>query len=234
MDKQPNGRGLLVLMLLALLGGVMLIAALYAIFLVAPVENRMGIIQKVFYFHVPSAYAMYLSFFTCAVASGLYLGSRQERWDALGLAAAEVGSLFCLVVLLTGPLWAKKAWGVYWLWEPRLTSTLLAGLIYFAYLTLRMLGASGEVERRFAAALGIFGALDIPVIHFAVNKWRGVHPTVITGRGGGLAPEMWPALLLSFLLFTVITILLIWLRTRSEALKRRLLALEAEATYNQG
>jgi heme exporter protein C len=228
MNTNDKTRAAIGIPALAFTGAALLVGALYAIFVTAPVENRMGIIQKIFYFHVPSAYAMYLSFMVCAVASWLYLLKSKEHWDALGLASAEVGSLFCVIVLVTGPLWAKKAWGVYWLWEPRLTSTLLAGLIYFAYLALRSLGSSGEVERRFAAALGIIGALDIPVIHLAVYQWRGVHPTVITARGGGLASDMWPALILGFLLFTVLALLLIWLRTRSEILKRRLLALEAE------
>lgn len=228
-DREKAVHAPIPLIITAVLGAVAVIAALYAVFVVAPVENRMGIIQKVFYFHVPSAYAMYLSYATCAVASVLYLTKSQERWDTLAVAAAEVGSLFCFIVLTTGPLWAKKAWGVYWLWEPRLTSTLLTGLIYFAYLTLRSLSTSGGTERRFAAALGIVGALNIPTIHFAVYRWRGIHPAVITRGGGGLSDQMWPALILGFVLFTIIAVLLIWLRTRTEALRRRVHAFEAEA-----
>jgi heme exporter protein C len=230
-DASPKstGRGVLPLALLALLAAVALVASLYAIFFMAPVERQMGIVQKIFYFHVPSAYAMYLSFITCAIASGLYLATAKEQWDALGVAGAEAGSLFCAIVLITGPLWARKAWGVFWTWEPRLTSTLLIGLVYFAYLSLRALGASGEVERRFAAALGVVGALDIPIIHYAVYRWRGIHPAVITSGGGGMVDTMWPALVCGFLFFTLLAAVLIWLRARSEALRRCLRALEADA-----
>jgi heme exporter protein C len=203
--------------------------ALYAIFVVAPVELQMGIVQKVFYFHVPGAYAMYLSFLTCAVSSGLYLAYRRELHDAVAVAGAEVGALFCVMVLVTGPLWARKAWGVYWTWDPRLTTTLLTGMIFFAYLVLRSLGETGEVERRFAAGLAVLGALNIPVIHYSVGQWRGAHPTVITGKGGGMAPEMVPALALGFVLFTLLAFLLILMRVRSERLNQRLRMVETEA-----
>jgi heme exporter protein C len=214
---------------LTLLTGALLLAALYAIFVVAPVERQMGIVQKIFYFHVPSAYAMYVGFGLCAVCSALYLVKRQARWDAWAVASAEVGALFCLVVLTTGPLWARKAWGVYWTWDPRLTTTLLAGMIFFSYLVLRSFGGATEVERRFAAGLAIVGVLDLPVIHYSVQRWRGTHPTVITGKGGGIAPDMVPALLLGFCLFTVLVVTLIWLRARHEQLWQRVQALEVEA-----
>jgi len=189
---------------------------LYAIFVVAPVEQRMGIVQKIFYFHVPSAYAMYIGFGASAVGSAGYLLKRDPKWDALGVAGAEVGTLFCLIVLLTGPLWARKAWGVWWTWDPRLTTTLLAGMVFAAYLALRSLGDAGEVEKRFAAGLALFGLVDLPLIHYSVQRWRGVHPTVITGKGGGLESEMYWALGLSFVAFTGLAALLIWARASVE------------------
>ncbi len=206
-----------------------LCATLYEIFGVAPVELQMGIVQKIFYFHVPSAYAMYLGFTVSAVASAVFLATRNERWDAIAIAGAEVGSLFCLVVLVTGPLWARKAWGTFWTWDPRLTTTLLAGMVFFAYLVLRSFGSVGEVEKRFAAGLAVFGLLDLPIIHFSVQRWRGTHPTVITGNGGGLHPDMRPALFISFFLFTLLAALLIWQRARIERLRQRYEALEIEA-----
>jgi len=191
-------------------------ATLYTIFVVAPVEKQMGIVQKIFYFHVPSAYAMYLGFGASAVGSAMYLLKRDARWDALGVAGAEVGTLFCVIVLLTGPLWARKAWGVWWTWDPRLTTTLLAGMIFAAYLALRSMGNAGEVEKRFAAGLALFGLIDLPLIHYSVQRWRGVHPTVITGKGGGLESEMYWALGLSFIAFTGLAVLLIWARASAE------------------
>ena len=191
-------------------------ASLYAIFIVAPVEQQMGIVQKIFYFHVPSAYAMYIGFGVSAVGSAVYLLKRDPRWDALGVAGAEVGMLFCSIVLLTGPLWARKAWGVWWTWDPRLTTTLLVGMIFAAYLALRSMGDAGEVEKRFAAGLALFGLVDLPLIHYSVQRWRGVHPTVITGKGGGLESEMYWALGLSFIAFTGLAVLLIWARASVE------------------
>ena len=189
---------------------------LYLVFVVAPVEKQMGIVQKIFYFHVPSAYAMYLGFVISAVGSAMYLIKRSPKWDALGVAGAEVGMLFCVIVLLTGPLWARKAWGVWWTWDPRLTTTLLAGMIFAAYLALRSMGGAGEVEKRFASGLALFGLVDLPLIHYSVQRWRGVHPTVITGKGGGLESEMYWALSMSFIAFTGLAILLIWSRASVE------------------
>jgi heme exporter protein C len=145
------------------------------------------------------------------------------------LAAAEVGMLFCVVVLISGPLWARKAWGVWWTWDPRLTSTLLEAMIFFAYLVLRAFGTLGDVEKRFAAGLAVVGLLNIPVIKYSVQRWRGTHPTVISGKGGGIHPDMRPALLLGFALFLVLAIALIWVRARSERLRQRITALELEA-----
>jgi heme exporter protein C len=214
---------------LLVLSALLVVAALYQIFAVAPVEQQMGIVQKIFYFHMPTWYAMYIGFLSCAVCSGVYLWRRSDRWDAVAVASAEVGMLFCLIGLISGPLWARKAWGVWWTWDPRLTATLLEAMIFFAYLVLRSFGTLGDVEKRFAAGLAILGVLDIPVIRYSVQRWRGTHPTVVTGKGGGLAPEMWPPLLLSFALFTALVVALIWVRARSERTRQRLLALEQEA-----
>lgn len=218
-------------LLLGLLGLCVLLvpAALYAIFAYAPIEAQMGIVQKIFYFHVPSWNAMYIGFATCSVCSAIYLSKHDDRWDALAVAGAEVGMVFCIAGLITGPLWARKAWGVYWTWDPRLTSTLLEAMIFFAYLVLRSFGAIGEVEKRFAAGLAVIGLLDIPIIKYSVQRWRGTHPTVITGKGGGLAPQMWPAFWMGMLLFVLLAVALIWIRTRGERLRQRLAALELEA-----
>ena len=218
--------GLIVLLALtALLAPV----SLYYIFAYAPIEQQMGVVQKIFYFHVPCANAMYLGFGLCSLASIVYLVKRDERWDAVAVAAAEVGMLFCMTVLITGPLWGRKAWGVYWTWDPRLTSTLLEAMVFFAYLVLRSFGSLGEVEKRFAAGLAIIGLLDIPVIKFSVQRWRGTHPTVISGKGGGIHPDMRPALLFGFLFILALAAALIWLRARAERTRHRVASLELEA-----
>lgn len=227
--ERSSSRSTLILQILIALTAVLALITLYEIFVVAPVEKQMGIVQKIFYFHVPSAYAMYIGFGVSAVASAVYLAKRDDRWDALAVAGAEVGSLFCLIVLVTGPFWARKAWGTFWTWDPRLTTTLLAGMIYFAYVVLRSFGGAGEVEKRFAAGLAIFGLLDMPIIHYSVQRWRGTHPTVITGKGGGLHPDMYPALFLSFGLFTLLATILIWQRARAELQAQKLAAIESDA-----
>jgi heme exporter protein C len=196
---------------------------IYVIFLRAPIEMRMGIVQKIFYFHVPAAYSMYLGATACFVGSVGYLVKPTDLWDGLGRAGAEIAVTFGAMVLISGPLWAAKAWGFFWTWDPRLTTALLSVLVYVAYLVLRGFAGDGEGERKFAAALGILGAANLPIIHFSVQKWGGQHPQVITGKGGGLqSPEMKLALGLSFLAFTLFVAALLWVRTRQKMLQSRI------------
>ena len=206
------------------------VAAIDVIFFRAPVEKTMGIVQKVFYFHVPAAYSMYLGAAACFVGSVGYLLRPNSFWNALGRAGAESATVFGAIVLTTGPLWAAKAWGYYWTWDPRLTTALLSVLIYVAYLVLRAFTGDGEGERRFAAALVVLGAANLPIIHFSVQKWSGQHPTVITSKGGGLQhPDMKLALTLGFCAFTLFVIMLLWARIRIELLRSRLARAEEDA-----
>lgn len=209
---------------------MLMLASLGTIFFVAPVEAQMGVVQKLFYFHVPSAYAMYVGFGLAAVGSAGYLIKRTDGWDALAVASAEVGLLFAVIVLTTGPLWARKAWGVWWTWDPRLTTTLLAALIFASYLVLRGFGEAGEAEKRFAAGLAVVGLLDLPLIHYSVQRWRGQHPTVITSKGGGLHPDMYLALWMSLAAFTCLVATLIWARARAERTAQRARELQMIAT----
>src|SRR3954453_13991092 len=147
------------------------LTAIHVIFLHTPVETTMGIVQKIFYFHVPAAYGMYLGATACFLGSAAYFLSPTNGRDALAKAGAETAVAFGLIVLVTGPLWAAKAWGRYWTWDPRLTTALLSWLIYVAYQVLRMFSGDGAGERKFAAALGILGAANLPIIHYSVQKW---------------------------------------------------------------
>lgn len=191
-------------------------AALYMIFAVAPVEASMGIVQKIFYFHVPCAFSAYAGFLLCGFGSFMYLIRRRARWDALAASGAEAGLIFCFLVLTTGPLWARGAWGVWWVWDPQLTTTLMLFLIYLAYLFLREFAGDSDGGRRFAAVLGVLGTLDIYVIHTSVKRWRGQHPAVVRDGGKGMLPEMWQALLVSFLCFALLFSLIALLRYRLE------------------
>ena len=205
-------------------------AALWTALDWAPVaqDSAGGLTQKIFYFHVPSAYVMYIGVGACVLGSLGYLFQRTPGWDALAQAGAELGVVFASIVLITGPLWARKAWGAYWAWDPRLTTTLLGTLIFVAYLVLHST-AAGEAEKKFSAALAVMGACVMPVIHFSVQLWRGQHPTVITSRGGGLAPEMGKTLALSFTAFTIMAAVLLFVRARVALGEARLAELRTEA-----
>lgn len=197
-----------------------------------------GLAQKIFYFHVPSAYGMYLSGVVCFLGSAAYLLKPTDLRNALAQAGAECAVLFGLVVLTSGPLWAKKAWGVYWVWEPRLTTMLLTALLYVSTLVLRSFSGSGQAERKFAAALGVLGTVNLPIVHYAVTKWGGNHPQVISGEGGGLKhPDMVHALLVGFIALTLLTALLLWTRTllaRTESRLGRVEQLAVERAIAEG
>jgi heme exporter protein C len=200
------------------------------IFLRTPIEARMGIVQKIFYFHVPSWYAMYLGAGACFLGSLLYFFRATDVRDAFARAGAEVAVVFGANGLITGPLWGAKAWGAFWTWDPRLTTALLSFLVYVSYLVLRAFAGDGGTERKFSAALGVLGAGILPIIHFSVQKWGGQHPMVITGSGGGLQhPDMKLALGGGFLCFTLLAMLMLWARTRLEIAASRLARAEADA-----
>lgn len=193
-----------------------------------------GITQKVFYFHVPAAYAMYLSGAVCFAASAAYLMRATPTRNAVAHAAAECAVLFGLMVLTSGPLWARKAWGVYWTWDPRLTTSLLSVLVYVAVVVLRAFSGEGEAERKFAAALGVLGTVNLPIIHYSVRKWGGNHPAVISKGGGGLGhPDMYHALTVGFVAMTLLAVVLIWHRSMLTIQKARLAAAE-EAALSRG
>ena len=151
----------------------------------------------------------------CALCSALYLWKRDRRLDLLAHASAEIGVLFFTIVLLTGPIWARPVWGVWWTGEARLTSTLVLWLLYAGYLILRQSAESPDQAARFCAVLGIVGALDIPIIYYSVGWWRGLHPRVLKVSGGqGLDPAMGRALALCSVTFILLFVLLLLLRVR--------------------
>lgn len=210
------------------LGAIGLFAVHYLAFVYAPMEVTMRAIQRVFYFHVPSAWLCYLGFIICFGASVGYLYNRKAKLDAIALSAAEVGLLFGGVVLTSGPLWARGAWGVWWRWEPRLTSMALLVLIFAAYWVLQTWGGRTGGVRRFAAVLAVFGTPNIFFVHYAVKKWRGEHPDGVTSEGG-MTPEMRVALYTTLAVLMVVFFVLLRLRYRmhrdeltARALRRRL------------
>lgn len=159
------------------------------------IEQQMGVVQKIMYYHVPSAFMMYLGFFLCFVFSILYLLKRKPLYDIWASCSAEVGLLFCVLVLLTGPLWAKPIWNAWWVWDAQLTLVFVMFLIFVAYMMLKNYSEEFIQSAKFRAILGIIGFLDAPLIHYSVKLWRTHHPAVVRADSSGLPPEMESALL---------------------------------------
>jgi len=190
----------------------------YLVFFVAPPHQELGFIQKIFYFHVPCAWAMFLSTLVSAIGGGAYLFRRREWGDRWVAAGAELTVVFGVLVLITGPLWAKKSWGHYWVWDVRLTTVLILFLIFVAVMLARRFG--GAASRRIAAGLCVFGAADVPLIYISVRLWRTIHPdtTVV----GSLPNKMRLAFFFSLGVFTLLYVLLLWIRLRLERSRREL------------
>jgi heme exporter protein C len=208
-----------------------MLVALYAALLYAPTERIQGDVQRLVYFHVPLAWTAYLAFFVVFVASGAYLIRRAPLMDSIARASAEVGLLFTTMMLITGSLWARPIWGTWWSWDARLTTTLLLWFIYVGYLMLRSSIDDEERAARYAAVIGIIGAIDIPIIHQSVVWWRSLHPeSVVFASGGPAMPaSMLTALIVSLIAFTVLYGVLLTLRTRLEIVRRELRAARRRA-----
>jgi heme exporter protein C len=242
--------------ILAVVTAFLLIYALYQALAVAPTERTMGDVQRIFYYHVPSAWTAFLLFLINFVASVLYLARRmdfkrdagrigfwfgllgglgllaihsiarkylseknEQMLDIVALVSAEVGVVFCTVVLVTGPIWARPVWGIWWTWDVRLTSTLVLWLIYVSYLILRRFSDSAQTPV-LAAALAVFGALDVPLVYFSIWFFRTQHPQPVIGGGGSIDPRMLHVLLINWLAFSCFAFLICWSRYRLERLRR--------------
>ena len=191
---------------LLVLSATMMLVVLYLIFIWVPTERNLGVSQRIFYFHVPIAWVGFLSFFIVLVGSVGYLWKRTQGWDQIAYSSAEIGVLFTTLMLITGTIWAKPVWGVWWTWDPRLTTSLILWLIYVAYLMLRAYSPRGEQGARYAAVLGIAGFMDVPLVYLSIIWWRTVHPQAIVGPAaiGGLDPSMRTLLMVSLLTFTLL------------------------------
>lgn len=224
------------LVIFGLITLALLTYGLYQALVAAPTEQTMGNVQRIFYYHVPSAWTAFLLFFANFVASAIYLWKRGKRADAFALASAEVGVIFCTVVLVTGPLWAKPVWGIWWTWDARLTTTLILWLIYVSYLLLRRYSSGGQTPA-LAAALAIFGFIDVPIVYLSIRYFRTQHPqpVIAGGEGSGIDPLMMKALLINWLAFLVFGSIVLWLRYRLERLRQQFEeahALKEEAAVN--
>jgi len=208
-----NGSGALRNYVLVGLGFALMVAALYMVFIYVPTDKETGAVQRIFYFHVPLAWIGFLAFLVVFVCSILYLMKRAVKWDTIASASAEVGVVFTSLVLVTGSVWAKAAWGIWWTWDARLTATLVLWFTYVAYLLLRSYVTEDSQRARLSAVLGIVGFIDVPVVALAVMLWRTQHPGAIIFEGG-LVPSMLFTLVVCIVAFTVLYIMLVVQSTR--------------------
>ena len=210
--------------MLAMIGLVWFGVVYWMSFFWVSTEVTQGIAQRIFYVHVPAAWTSFLAFGLAALFSGMYLWLRDERLDRAAVSAAEGGMIFATIMLTTGPLWGKIAWGTYWTWEPRLTLTLLLWFIFLGYFLVRSSNENPEKGKRHAAVVAIVGAVDIPFIHLSVIWFRSLHPepVVIKPEGPTLPGDMLTTLLMSLGAFTVLFLGLFLLRYSLENLRSEL------------
>ncbi|MFB0559047.1 MAG: cytochrome c biogenesis protein [Dehalococcoidales bacterium] len=187
---------------------ILLVAALYLVFIYVPTDETMGVVQRIFYFHVPVGWVAFLAFFIVFLGSILYLWKRQSKWDVIASSSAEVGIVFTTLVLITGSIWAKPVWGVWWVWDARLTTSLVLWLIYVAYFIVRAYTTEEQRGARFGAIVGIVGFIDVPIVALAITLWRTQHPAPVIFQGG-LAPPMLLTLLVCLAAFTTLYLLLL-------------------------
>ena len=193
----------------------------------APYESTMGLVQKIFYFHVPAWFVMFAAVFTCGIASALFLFRSDARADRVAFAAGEIAVVFGLIGLVTGPLWARKAWGVWWQWDARLTMALLVELILIGYLLVRKYGGPGS--EKLAAAMAIFGMANVPFVYVSVDWWRTVHPKTsvvpeLARTAPGMAGPFWFCVLMFMLLFALLLTARVHLERQRAELNRLYLA----------
>ena len=202
---------------LAGLSAVTVLVALVMVFLYAPREATMGDVQRIFYFHVASAWVGFFAFFVTFLASIAYLAWEKWVWDALALSSAEIGLAFITMTVVTGSLWARPVWGTYWTWEPRLTVSAVQLFVYVAYRRLRAAVDRPQRRARLAAVYGIVAFVTVPLSWFTIRWWRTIHPDILTGGGGmAIAPRMVHTLLASLAAFTLLYATLLWQRVRLE------------------
>jgi len=172
----------------------------------APYESTMGLVQKIFYYHAPAGMTMFLAAFVSGIASGFFLFRGSRTGDRIAVAAAELVVLFGAIVLVTGPLWGRKAWGVWWQWDARLTSSLLLWMMFVAYLLVRRYGGPGS--EKLSAAVALFGMANVPFVYVSVNFWRTLHPktSVVSTLQPGMRGPFWFCVGAFVLLFVVLLI----------------------------
>lgn len=192
----------------------MMTISLYLIFIWSPIEKTMGVVQKIFYFHVAAAWTGMLAFFIVFLYSIAYLIKRERKYDLIAGVSAEVGIVFTTIVLITGPIWGRSSWNTWWSWEPRLTTTLILWFLYIAYLMIRQIDRQYEKKARLAAVFGIIGFVDVPIVYMSIRWWNSrLHPVVFgegaNQSGGGIDSSMLLTLIFGVVTMTILYFLIL-------------------------
>ncbi len=213
---------------------VLMLVNLYNIFIMVPTEASMGVVQRIFYFHAPSAIvALAVAFPVTFVYSVLYLWKHRLWHDRVAFCAAEIGVLFTTIVLTTGPIWARPVWNTWWSWDPRLTTTLILWFIYVGYMMLRVYTGEEQRGARFAAVFAIVGFVDVPIVYLANRLWRTLHPqpVIFGGAGSGLEPSMRYTFLFSIVVFICLFVFLLLQRLRLERARLAVKEIKQEMSF---
>lgn len=229
-----KGRNDRILTALTVLSAVLMMGALYLALVGAPSANLQSetgrYAQRIIYFHISTAWVGFLAFFVTFIGGVGYLRSQARRWDILALSSAEIGTVFMLGVLVSGSIWARPAWGVWWIWDERLTISLIQFLVYVGYLMLRSAVEDPTRRARFAAVYGVVAFISVPINFIAIRLWRTQHPLMFGAEGGGLGPNMMFAFFFCLATFTIWYVTLMGhrirleqLRDQAEAIKQKLM-----------
>ncbi len=217
------------MIILAGIAAILLARNLYVILLKLPDEAQQGAIYRIMFFHVPAAWTAFLCFFAALVASVVYLAKKNLKADSFAAAVTEVGLAFGAVNLITGMIWGRVIWGIWWTWDARLTSMLVGWLVYAGYLMLRRAVEEPTERAKMSAVLSIFAFADVPIIFFSIKWWRTQHPQPVVWGGGSIDPSMLQMLFLNWIPMLLLAYVLLELRSRQEQLSRELDALRREA-----
>ncbi len=217
------------LVILTGIAAILLVRNLFVILLRLPDEAMQGAIYRIIFYHVPAAWTAFLGFFVALVASIAHLATKKLKYDALAVSVTEVSLAFAMVNLITGMFWGRIIWGIWWTWDPRLTSMLVCVLLYAGYIMLRDAIEDPTARARASAVLSIFAFVDVPIVFFSIKWWRTQHPQPVVYGGGSMAPEMWQMLFLNWVPILLLWIVLTALRMRQEEARRELDALRMHA-----
>ncbi len=217
---------------IALFGVLCMAFAQYLIFYYAPMERTMGFAQKIFYYHLPIAWWCFAGFFISFVNAVLYLVKRKNHFDLLSAAAAETAFILAGLTLITGMIWGRHSWGVWWTWDPRLTTTLVLWFIYAAYLVVRTMPMPKEKKATVSAVLSIIGFLDVPLVFLSARLWRSIHPAVFNSQGGGLDSQMAQTVIFCVVSFGFIYIPLLAFRYRQMKQEEQIRSIKTQMLYN--